>query len=403
MPIFKYKALNEYRQPQRGLVEAATVEAVAELLIERKLTIISIDEGRQSTISLASLPFFGKAKNKNVVIFSRQLAVMMAATVPIVQALRILIVQTDDRVLKQIISSMANDIDGGMKLSSAFAKHPETFSNFYVAMLRSGETSGRLEKVLNYLATQMEKDYDLVSRIRGAMIYPAFIITALVGVGAAMLIFVVPKMTDLLKANGAELPFMTRMLIGVSDFLTGYWWALILAAVIVVVGTRFLLNTSWGREAWDNGKLHIPVFGSLFKKIILSRFATGLSTLIKGGVPISRALKITSDVVSNKAFKVLIEATVKEVEDGNSITTIFAQNKMVPAIVSQMMGVGERTGRMDEVLDRLGDFYGREVDTMIGSLTSLIEPIIMIILGVAVGLMVSAIILPIFQVANSIN
>ncbi len=403
MPIFKYRALNSLRQLQKGLVEAATIEAVAELLVERKLTIVSIEEGNQGGFSLAAIPFFGKAKRKNVVIFSRQLAVMMAATVPIVQALRILIVQTDDKVLKQIISSMANDIDGGMKLSSAFAKHPETFSNFYVAMLRSGETSGRLEKVLNYLATQMEKDYDLVSRIKGAMIYPAFIITSLVGVGAAMLIFVVPKMTALLQENGAELPFMTKMLIAVSNFLTHFWWALLLGFIVFITGVRVALRSKVGRETWDNSKLHIPIFGVLFKRIILSRFATGLSTLIKGGVPISRALKITSDVVSNQAFKALIEETVKEVEDGNSITTIFSQNKLVPAIVSQMMGVGERTGRMDEVLDRLGDFYSREVDTMIGSLTSLIEPVIMIILGVGVGLMVSAIILPIFQVANSIS
>jgi type II secretory pathway component PulF len=249
----------------------------------------------------------------------------------------------------------------------------------------------------------MEKDYDLVSRIKGAMIYPAFIILSLIGVGAAMLIFVIPKMTSLLQENGVELPFMTRMLIATSNFLTGYWWLLILMFIGGIIGLRVILQTKWGREGWDNIKLHIPVFGTLFKKIILTRFATGLSTLIKGGVPISRALKITSDVVSNQAFKALIEATVKEVEDGNSITTIFAQSKMVPAIVAQMMGVGERTGRMDEVLDRLGDFYAREVDTMIGSLTSLIEPMIMIILGVGVGFMVSAIILPIFQVANSIK
>ncbi len=169
------------------------------------------------------------------------------------------------------------------------------------------------------------------------------------------------------------------------------------------MGLRLLIRSKAGRQLWDNGKLRIPVFGALFKKIILSRFATGLSTLIKGGVPISRALTITSDVVSNHAFKEIINATVKEVEDGNSITTVFSQHKMVPTMVSQMMGVGERTGRMDEVLDRLGDFYSREVDTMIGSLTSLIEPMIMIILGAAVGLMVSAIILPIFQVANSIS
>lgn len=386
----------------RGLVEATTVEAISELLSERQLTIISVGENMKRSLGF-SVPFIGRVRRKSVTIFSRQLAVMIAATVPIVQALRILSAQTSDKALHEVIVDIANDIDGGMKLSSAFSKHPEVFSNFYVAMLRSGETSGRLEKVLNYLATQMEKDYDLISRIRGAMVYPVFILSAMLVVGALMLIFVVPKMTDLLLETGSELPFMTKVLIGVSNFLVGFWWLVAAVVIGAFVATRAMLRTPYGRQQWDSLKLHMPIFGPLFKKLILSRFATGLSTLIRGGVPISRALKITGDVVSNRAFKDLIEATVKEVEDGNSITTVFAQSKLVPSMVPQMMSVGERTGRMDEVLDRVGDFYSREVDNVIASLTSLIEPLIMIVLGAAVGLMVAAIILPIFQVANSIS
>lgn len=402
MPVYQYRALNAQGKITKGLVEAPSLDSVAELINERKLVIISVRENRKALISIP-VPVFRKVKKRSVVIFSRQLAVMIAATVPVVQALRILHAQTNDKSLKEVILDMSNDIDGGMKLSSAFAKHPEVFSDFYVAMLRSGETSGRLERVLNYLATQMEKDYDLISRIRGAMVYPIFIIVTMIGVGAVMLIFVVPKMTSLLQETGAELPFMTKLMVWISNFLVGYWWLLIVAFSAILFLFRLALRNEYGRERWDYFKLWIPIFGSLFKKIILSRFATGLSTLIKGGVPISRALQITSDVVSNQSFKKILEDTVREVEDGNSITTIFLQNKMVPTMVPQMMSVGERTGRMDEVLDRLGEFYSREVDTMIGSLTSLIEPIIMIVLGIGVGLMVSAIILPIFQVANSIS
>src|SRR3989344_679389 len=402
MPIFKYRAINERGETVRGLVEANTVDDISELLGERKLTIVSLSESSSKGIRI-SLPFFRKAKKKSVVIFSRQLAVMIAATVPVVQALRILIVQTEDKALKEVIAEMGNDVDGGMKMSSAFAKHPEVFSQFYVAMLRSGETSGRLEKVLNYLASQLEKDHDLTNRIRGAMVYPIFILTAMVPVGGLMLIFVVPRMTELLQETGSELPFMTQLLINVSDFLVGYWWMLVLLAVLLGVLLRLVLRTKFGREKWDYYKLRVPIFGVRMKKIILSRLATGLSTLIKGGVPISKGLAITSEIVSNESFKAMIEETVKEVEDGNSITTVFARNRLVPTMVPQMMSVGERTGRMDEVLDRLGDFYSREVDTMIGSLTSLIEPMIMILLGVGVGFMVAAIILPIFQVANSMS
>ena len=230
----------------KGLVEANTVDSIAELLAERKLTVISLEENAKAAMQI-SIPFFGNVKRKSVVIFSRQLSVMIAATVPVVQALRILVVQTEDKALKEVIADMANDIDGGMKLSSAFAKHPEVFSNFYVAMLRSGETSGRLEKVLNYLATQMEKDYDLVSRIKGAMVYPIFILSAMVVVGSLMLIFVVPRMTSLLSETGAELPFMTRILVGFSSFMVSYWWALLIAFFGALAGFRAFLRTDYGR------------------------------------------------------------------------------------------------------------------------------------------------------------
>src|SRR3989344_4645843 len=347
MPIFKYRAINERGETVRGLVEANTVDDISELLGERKLTIVSLSESSGKGITI-SLPFFGKVKKKSVVIFSRQLAVMIAATVPVVQALRILIVQTEDKKLKEVIAEMGNDVDGGMKMSSAFAKHPEVFSQFYVAMLRSGETSGRLEKVLNYLAAQMEKDYDLTNRIRGAMVYPIFILTAMVAVGVLMLIFVVPRMTELLQETGSELPFMTMLLINVSGFLVGYWWTLILLVVFLVVIFRLVLRTRLGREKWDYYKLRVPVFGVLMKKIILSRLATGLSTLIKGGVPISRGLSITSEIVSNESFKVMIEETVKEVEDGNSITTVFARNRLAPTMVAHMLSAGERPRAADE-------------------------------------------------------
>lgn len=402
MPLYKYKAISRQGRVLRGLLEAISIDAATDILEDRNLTIIMLGQSEQKPMNIR-IPFIGRVRRKSVVIFSRQLSVMLSATVPVVQALRILTVQTDDKAFKTVLADMADDVDGGMKLSSAFAKHPDVFSDFYVAMLRSGETSGRLDKVLNYLAAQSEKDYQLTSKIKGAMVYPAFILSALVAVGFIMMIFVVPRMTELLQETGTELPFMTRALVGISDFLVSYWWLLILGIFGAIGGLQAFIRSIFGRKQWDMIKLRIPIFGSLFKKIIISRFATSLSTLIKGGVPISRALVITGDVVSNQAFKAIIDDTVHEVEDGNSITTALNKNKLIPTMVPQMMSVGEKTGRMDEVLDRLGDFYAQEVDTMISSLTSLIEPMIMIILGVGVGLMVSAIIMPMFQIANSIS
>jgi len=208
----------------------------------------------------------------------------------------------------------------------------------------------------------------------------AAILGSLVVVGVIMMIFVIPRMTTLLVETGTELPLLTRILIGISGFLVGYWWVILIAVIVGFVLFRFYVRSNVGRRAWDNIKLHIPIFGNIFIKIILSRMANSLSTLIKGGVPISKALGITSDVVANASFKEMLESTVREVEDGNSITIIFAKSKIVPTMVPQMMNVGERTGRMDEVLDRLGEFYAREVDNLVAALTSLIEPMIMIIL-----------------------
>lgn len=402
MSVYKYRAINAERQFIKGFVEASSVDSVIELLDDRDLIIVSLYETKRGLDLASKIPFFSKVQKKSLVIFFRQLSVMLAATVPIVQALRNLATQTDDNTLKEIINEMADDVDGGMKLSSAFGKHGQVFSNFYIAMIKSGETSGRLDKVLDYLATQTEKDYKLMSRIRGAMIYPIFIISALVSVGIVMIIFVVPKMTQLLKETGSELPFMTNLLIRSSDFMVSYWWLLLIIVGILIVLSQVFLRSTMGRSAWDKNKLKLPIFGNMFTMIIISRLSTSLSTLIKGGVPISRALLIASDVVNNEKFKELIKETVKEVEDGNSITTVFGRSKLVPAMMPQMLSVGERTGRMDEVLDKVGDFYSNEVDTTINSLTSLIEPMIMIILGVGVGVMVAAIIMPMFQIANSI-
>lgn len=402
MAVFQYKAVNQQGQTVKGLVEATTVEGVIELLSEKNLVILALEESKHGFMSGVKIPLIGRVRRKSVVIFSRQLAVMIAATVPVVQALRILVAQTNEKTLKDIVQEIANDVDGGMKTSSALAKHPRVFNNFFVAMVKSGETSGRLDKVLNYLADQMEKDYDLISRIKGAMVYPIFILLAMTGVSVVMLVFVIPRLTSLLEESGAKLPFVTRILINTSDFLVNFWWLIIIVIAGGLMALRFFLRTDYGRNRWDKAKLYVPIFGQLFQKIILTRIARSLSTLIKGGVPISTGLKITSEVANNRYYGDLLEQTVKEVEDGNSITGVFSQSKLVPTMVPQMMSVGERTGRMDEILDRLADFYSREVDNLIGALTSLIEPLIMIILGVGVGVMVAAVILPIFQVANSL-
>lgn len=402
MAIYKYRARTRDGKLTQGAVEAMVESDAVDLLSEKGLIVLALSETEKKKEKSWNINI-GKIKHKDLVIFSRQLSVMISATVPIVQSLRILAQQTSNPVFIDKIVEMSDDIDGGMNFSDALAKHDKIFSNFYVAMVKSGETSGKLDEILQYLADQMEKDYDLVSRIKGAMIYPVFIISGMLVVGFLMMTFVVPQMVKMLEETGAELPFFTKILITVSRFMNSNWYFILGLVAILAVGLRYWIKSSPGKMTWDAVKIKMPIFGSLFKKIYIVRFTRSLTTLIKGGVPIASALKITAEVVDNRAYEKLILDTVEEVEGGNSVATLFTSSNLIPKMLSQMMVIGEKTGRLDNVLERLSNFYSREIDNLVGALTSLIEPLILIVMGIGVGGMVAAIMLPMFKVAQSIS
>lgn len=401
MPYYRYKAADESNKTLQGIIQAASPDVAADILSDKGLTILNITEERLSLRDRSS-KLLNRVKLKDLVIFSRQLSVIVSATIPLVQGLRILVTQTESPVLKGIISEVADDVEGGAKLSSALSRHDEVFSEFFINIIRSGETSGKLDDVLNYLADQQEKDYDLSSKIKGAMIYPAFIISGLIVVGSLMMIFVVPELTSILSETGAELPVATKVLIFVSDFLANFWWLIGILVVGLIVAFNMVIKTPEGRFYWHGIKLKIPIFGPLFQKIALVRFTRSLYTLTTGGVPLTRSLEIVADVVGNEVFKRLILSTVKEVEDGNSIASVFLTSPAVPAMVSQMLNLGEKTGRLDEILDKLGNFYSREVANIVANLVTLLEPLVMLLMGVAVGGLVSAIILPLYSLASSL-
>lgn len=402
MPTYRYRARTMDSELLSGIVEAPGESEAAELLSERGLVVLSLVTARQKVFKGLNINL-GGVNQKDLVIFSRQLSVMIGATIPIVQALRILAQQTSNPVFVDKIVEMANDVDGGMKLSDSMAKHSKVFSNFFVAMVKSGETSGRLDEVLEYLADQMEKDYDLVSRIKGAMIYPVIILVGLVAVSILMMVYILPKLTPMLKESGAQLPAVTLWLIAISDFMSNYWMYLVLALLIFIFLFVFWTKSQTGRVIWDGIKIKLPIFGPLFRKIYLVRFTRSLHTLIKGGVPISVALKITAEVVDNRAYADLINKTVAEVESGNSISTLFAKSPLMPKMLAQMMIIGERTGRIDSILDKLSDFYSREINNLVGNLTTLIEPIILVLMGVGVAGIVAAIMLPMYKVAQNLD
>jgi type IV pilus assembly protein PilC len=397
---FDFKAKDADGRDIQGVVDAPSEQSAEDTLAGRQLIVVSITP-RVASSRLQSIQFFNRVKAKELVMFFRQLSTMSAATLPLVSALRILVKQTESPRLKTIISEIADEVDGGARLSQAFARHPDVFNDFYVNMVRSGETSGHLDEVLSYLADQREKDYDLVSRIRGAMVYPAFILSAMTVVGIIMMVFVVPRLTAVLIESGGELPFATRLLIGTSGFLSKFWWALLISVLLMVGGMRYGLRQAPVRRQWDWLKIKLPVFGKLFQRIYLIRFTRSITTLLKGGVPLPHALEITGDVVGNAVYRDLIKRTVKQVQDGNPIATEFLKSKDVPIMVSHMLSVGETTGQLEQILDRLTQFYAREIDNLVSSLVSLVEPMIMVAMGLAVGVMVAAIIMPMYNLASS--
>lgn len=403
MAVYDYKAKDTDGTTINGAVEAPTEAVAIDTLKERSLIVVSLHERRHTTLFQSSLSFFNRIPKKDVVLFARQLAVMISATVPIVQALRILVKQTSNIGFKIIISEIADEVDGGAKLSASLARYPQAFPDFFVHMVRSGETTGKLDETLNYLADQQEKDYDLDSKIKGAMIYPAFIMSAMVVIGVLMMIFVIPKLTETLIQGGTELPLPTRALIFISSTLTKFWWLLVGLAAIIISVTRVYIKTPAGHRQWDTIKFHLPVFGQISQKIYLVRFSRSFSTLIASGIPVTRALEIVSDVIGNVIYKELTMATIKEVEAGNSIATVFVQSKVVPPMLPQMMIVGEQTGKLDLILDKLSAFYAKELENLVANLVSIIEPLILVVMGAAVAIIVMAVLLPLYNLSGAIS
>ena len=398
---FNYQARTSDGVIQTGTVEAPNKEVAIDTLRRNNLIILEITEEKKDflTILTGELPFFNRVKTQDIVIFSRQLAVLFDAQVPLVPALRTLAEQSSP-AFRNVIMEIASDVDAGTAFSQALEKFPKVFSFFYVSVVRAGEASGRLQEVLNYLADHEERSYDLNKKVKGALSYPIFVVSALIIVGAVMMIFVVPQLTSVLEESGQELPFLTKIIISISDFMVGYWWLGILIIGGLIGGGWYAVNTNSGKNYWDKLKLDLPMFGTIFRKIYLARFSENLGTLIKGGIPIIQSLTITADVVGNLLYKSVIIKAREEVRRGNTINSVFLADKYVPPMVAQMIQIGEQTGKIDVLLSKVASFYQKDVDNIMENITSLIQPILILILGGAAGVLVAAILLPIYNLSS---
>ncbi|HTW96875.1 MAG TPA: type II secretion system F family protein [Candidatus Methylomirabilis sp.] len=401
MPVYRYNAKNAAGKKVSGLINAFNRQAAIERLEEINLAIVSLKDKTDSwDLKLTTL--LQPVRAKDLVIFSRQFSVMISANLALVQSLRIVSEQTENITLKMVVSEVAYEVDSGSTLSAALGKRPKIFSPFYTNVVRSGETSGRLDEVLNYLADEMEKDYDMDAKIKGAMIYPAFVFSGLIVVGVLMMVLVVPKLTEIMAESGAALPLSTRIVVGISNFLINFWWMAVIILIVAAVLLRIFLNTDRGKRALDLIKLRLPVFGNLFQLIYMVRFTRSMDTLLVGGVTVSKSLEVVSGIVGNSVYQDLIEESRRAVDEGDSMAKVFFAHEIIPRMVPQMIVVGEKTGKLDLVFKKVSEFYGREIQNILANLVALLEPSIMVIMGGAVGIMVAAVIMPMYNLAQNL-
>ncbi len=403
MPTYRYQVRIPDGRIQAGIVEAEDSDSAVEALEDRQYEVLSVEPyaGLQSG-SDSIMRFFNKIKPKEMVATVRVLSVMVSASVPLVDSIRNIVQQTKNPRLKAVMGDIANEIEGGAKLSDAMERHPEVFTGFFTNMVRSGETTGQLSEVLNYLADQQEKDFDIKSKLRGALMYPAFIITGMIVVAVIMMLFVVPKLTEVIIEAGVELPLSTKVLIWISFALVNYWWVILISVIVLGLAFWSWKRTQEGRYAWDKIKLNIPIFGGLLRDIYTVRFCQSMYTLMKGGQTLVQSLEVAASVIGNEVWKQTILQTIQAVNDGESIVSVMQDSKHVPAMAVQMMAVGEETGQMTEILQRISQFYSRNVDNASATILSLIEPIVMVVLGIGVGLLVSAIMIPLYRISGGI-
>ncbi|MBI4363470.1 MAG: type II secretion system F family protein [Candidatus Doudnabacteria bacterium] len=397
---YTYQARDEKGMMRTGTVVAINEASAFDILSGHGLIVIKIFPLTKVSL-LQSLDILDWISAKDIVLFSRQLATLINAKVPIVQALKILRMQVSSKRLQNIIAEISSKVESGNSLSEAISQYPNIFSNLYVSLVHAGELSGTLDESLSYLATQLEKDYELRSKVIGAMIYPAFIISALLVVGILMFIFVLPPLVSILQEAQVDLPITTKILIAATNIIQHFWWLLLLALTGLAIGLRVYIRTYSGRLMIDYFKIKSPIFGKLFVKIYMSRFARNLSTLLAGGIPVVKALDAVADIVGNQVYKEIILDASQKVRNGKSISSALTEDPEFPPIVSQMIQIGESTGELQQILDKLASFYEKEVEGVLKILTTLIEPIIMLILGMAVAVMVAGILLPIYNLASA--
>ncbi len=398
---FLYQAKNQSGELIEGKIEAASEDQAIGVLHQRNLVVLSLAERGKDVFKKDVLAIFNRPSKKDIVVFTRQLSTLVEADVPLIEGLRTLERQAEKESFRKIIADVSNSIEGGASLSLALTEHKKIFGDFYVSLVRAGEISGKLQTTLSYLADYLERSASLNSKIRGALAYPIFVLSALVVVTIILMTVVVPQLLVILKEAGIkDLPISTRILIASSDFLSKYIILILIFFAAAAFGSVSYFKTPQGRMKFDAFKIKIPQFGKVIQGFYIARVAETLSTLIKAGVPILEGLTITSDVVGNVVYKNILLEAKENVRGGGSISEVLERYRAFPPLVPSMLAIGEKTGRTDFVLENLFKFYKTESENSIQNLSQLLEPVLILLLGAGVGILISAILLPIYSLVG---
>ncbi len=401
--LFTYRAIDQSSTPREGTVEAQNTQSAIETVQARGYTVISVEAVNENkSVFNLEVTWFQRVSNKEVVILSRQISTLFDAQVSALRIFRLLATEAENPMLQRILNDVSDELQGGSSISRALANHPDVFSPFYVSMVKSGEESGTLEQTFMYLSDYLDRMYQVMSKVRNALIYPAFVISIFIAVMTLMLTLVIPRISDILLASGQAIPLYTRIVIGLSNFITNYMGLIaVFFALLGVVIWQFK-KTEVGQRAVDEFKLAIPFIGDLYEKLFLTRICDNLSTMLSSGISMVQALEITSEVVDNAVFKEIIENTIVDVKGGRSFADAISEYPEIPGVLAQMSKVGEETGKLGEILTTLSTFYRREVNNTVDVLIGLIEPMMIVLLGLGVGTLLASVLIPIYNITGSI-
>lgn len=398
---YSYRVRTRENRSVQGFVEAPNEATAADLLQQRGYTILELAPERAGLFEKDLNQMFSRTKTTDVVAFTRQLSTLVEAQVPLAQAIRTLAQQTEKAVFAKVINDIADEIEGGSSMSDAFAKHPKLFSTFYVKLLRSGEISGRLQQSLLYLADYLERSQAITSKVRNALAYPAFVIFAMVVVSAIMAVYVLPQLLVIFEEQGIEaLPITTRILIFITNIVNDYLIFWLVGAVFLVFGVVQWSRTPNGKHMIGVYQLKAPIFGKILSNLYLARVAENMETLIKSDIAILDALRVTADIVDNPTYAGILLDAEETVRGGGLISDSFRRFPEIPALVTSMIAIGEQTGQMEKMLGHVSKFYRTEADNSIDTISTLIEPILVLLLGAGVAVLVSSILLPLYSLVD---